>query len=70
MLKMKGKVMMLRYPHGYFKGGVVKTEFSPPITISNWEYNNAIVEIVEDGREKEDNNSRKTQCERLAQQGL
>lgn len=26
--------------------------------------------VVEDDREKEDNNSRKTQCERLAQQGL
>jgi len=39
------KVMMIRYPHGYYRGGAWENEYAPTITTSAWEFNNYVLEI-------------------------
>lgn len=36
---------MIRYPHGYFRGGLWENDYSPTITTSAWEFNNYVLEI-------------------------
>ena len=36
---------MIRYPHGFFDGGVWDNEYAPTITTSSWECNNYVLEI-------------------------
>ena len=41
-------IVLIRYPHGWFPGGIRTDEFVPPITTSSWENNNFILEIDEE----------------------
>jgi site-specific DNA-cytosine methylase len=41
--------VLIRYPHGYFMGGVWNNDYSPSITISSFQHNNIVME-------KENNN--------------
>lgn len=41
--------ILIRYPHGYFMGGVWNNDYSPSITISSFQHNNIVME-------KENNN--------------
>lgn len=36
---------MIRYPHGYFRGGLWENGYAPTITTSAWEFNNYVLEI-------------------------
>ena len=38
---------MIRYPHGYYKGGVWENKYSPTLTTSAWEHNNHVLEILD-----------------------
>jgi len=38
---------MLRYPHGYFKGGAWTYDYSPSVTSSGFENNNYVLENME-----------------------
>ena len=43
------KKILIRYPHGYFRGGGVwENEYSPTITASAWEFNNYVLEEDDD----------------------
>lgn len=38
--------MMIRYPHGWFRGGGLwDSEYAPTLTTSSWEANNYVLEI-------------------------
>jgi hypothetical protein len=39
------KKIMVRYPHGYYRGGAWENEYSPTLTTSAWEFNNYVLEI-------------------------
>lgn len=41
------KVMMIRYPHGWFSGGLTETDYSPAVTTSSWECNNYLLEVYQ-----------------------
>ena len=45
---------LMRYPHGYFKGGEWSRDYSPSLTISAFEFNNTIME-TEGKKEKQIN---------------
>lgn len=36
--------ILIRYPHGYFMGGVWNKDYSPSITISSFQHNNIVME--------------------------
>lgn len=40
--------MLIRYPHGWFPGGIWENEYAPTVTISSWEFNNYVLEIDEE----------------------
>ena len=42
------KILMFRYPHGYYRGGAWDNEYSPALTTSAWEHNNYVLEILDD----------------------
>ena len=39
--------ILIRYPHGYFAGGVWNNDYSPSITISSFQHNNIVIENME-----------------------
>ena len=39
--------MIIRYPHGYFKGGVWDNDYSQTLTTSAFEFNNYVLEIYD-----------------------
>lgn len=41
------KILMFRYPHGYYRGGAWDNEYSPTLTNSAWEHNNYVLEILD-----------------------
>ena len=41
------KTRLIRYPHGWFPGGLWENEYSPAVTISSWEHNNYVLEVYE-----------------------
>lgn len=42
------KKLMIRYPHGFFKGGIEEKNYIPTITASCFEFNNYVLEIYDD----------------------
>lgn len=42
------KKTLIRYPHGYFRGGPWDNEYAPTITTSAWEFNNYVLEEDDD----------------------
>ena len=42
------KKRLIRYPHGFFNGGIWDYDFMPTITTSSWEWNNLLLEIDDD----------------------
>ena len=42
------KKILIRYPHGYYRGGVWENDYSPTITTSAWEFNNYVLEEDDD----------------------
>ena len=52
------EVLMIRYPHGWNRGGVWENEFAPAMTTSGWELNNLLIEIHDD---ESDNSVRRLQ---------
>lgn len=44
------KTILIRYPHGYFRGGVWENNYSPSLTTSDWQNNNYILEYVDKER--------------------
>lgn len=41
------KIHLIRYPHGFFDGGVWENDYCPTITTSAWEFNNYVLEVQE-----------------------
>lgn len=41
---------MVRYPHGWHKGGLWESEYAPALTTASWEFNNYLIEIEEMAR--------------------
>ena len=41
------KQLMIRYPHGFFDGGIWDNEYAPALTTSAWEHNNYVLEICD-----------------------
>ena len=40
-------IKMIRYPHGWNRGGIWENEYAPAITTSAWENNNLVMEIYD-----------------------
>lgn len=43
--------ILIRYPHGYFMGGVWNKDYSPSITISSFQHNNIVMENMENNNQ-------------------
>lgn len=43
--------ILIRYPHGYFMGGVWNRDYSPSITISSFQHNNIVMENMENNNQ-------------------
>lgn len=43
-------VRIFRYPHGYYRGGLMKVRAMPSVTISSYEANNMIVKVYENDK--------------------
>lgn len=43
-------VRIFRYPHGYYRGGLMKVRVMPSVTISSYEANNMIVKVYENDK--------------------
>ena len=39
------KILMIRYPHGWNRGGAWDNDYAPTMTTSAWEFNNYVLEI-------------------------
>ena len=43
--------MIIRYPHGWNRGGLFENDYAPAVTTSAWEHNNLLMEIYEEDKD-------------------
>lgn len=43
--------MIIRYPHGWNRGGLFENDYAPAVTTSAWEHNNLLMEVYEEDKD-------------------